>query len=76
MAYARVNPAPASRSRTSRSTPAEVEAALSTAHDAYGRWRRLSYSDRAKIVGRAADLMRERVDEFLSSLRLNGQGLR
>ena len=43
MAYATINPATGEQlEEFPEHTPAEVEAALSTAHDAYGRWRRLT----------------------------------
>lgn len=46
-------------------TDVEVEIALSSAHETYNRWsRRTTVAERAQLVGRAAELLRERVDEF------------
>lgn len=42
----------------------EVEQKLVTATACYQEWRKKSYSERAKIVSRAADLIRSNVDQF------------
>jgi succinate-semialdehyde dehydrogenase/glutarate-semialdehyde dehydrogenase len=43
---------------------AEVDGVVSRAHTAFLEWRRRPVEERAAIVGRAAELMRERKDEF------------
>jgi succinate-semialdehyde dehydrogenase/glutarate-semialdehyde dehydrogenase len=42
----------------------EVDRAVATAHDAFGRWRHWPVADRAAIARRAADLMVARRDAF------------
>ncbi len=43
---------------------AEVPAVVERAHAAYLEWRQRNVEDRAAVIGRAADLMLERSDEF------------
>ncbi|MEI4272026.1 NAD-dependent succinate-semialdehyde dehydrogenase [Klenkia sp. LSe6-5] len=45
-------------------SPEETTAAVERAHTAFLEWRRRSVADRAAVVGRAADLMLERTDDF------------
>jgi succinate-semialdehyde dehydrogenase/glutarate-semialdehyde dehydrogenase len=71
MAYATINPATGEHLATFPAhTPEEVETALATAQTAYVKWRCLSYAKRAVIVNRAAEIMRERTDEFSSLITL------
>ncbi|MDT7813308.1 MAG: succinate-semialdehyde dehydrogenase / glutarate-semialdehyde dehydrogenase [Acidobacteriaceae bacterium] len=71
MAYDTINPATGEQLATfPEHTAVEVEAALTTAQKAYGNWRRLSYVQRAAIVNRAAEIMRERSDEFSKLITL------
>jgi succinate-semialdehyde dehydrogenase / glutarate-semialdehyde dehydrogenase len=71
MAYATINPATGEQLATfPEHTAVEVEAALATAQKAFGNWRRLSYVQRAAIVNRAAEIMRERSDEFSKLITL------
>ena len=68
MAYATINPATGEQLATfPEHTAVEVETALATAQKAYGNWRRLSYVQRAAFVNRAAEIIRERSDEFSAS---------
>jgi succinate-semialdehyde dehydrogenase/glutarate-semialdehyde dehydrogenase len=41
-----------------------IDGVVEQAHAAFGDWRRRSVEERAAVVGRAAELMRERQDEF------------
>ncbi len=43
---------------------AEVPGVVERAHQAFLEWRRRSVDDRAAVIGKAADLMAERSDEF------------
>ena len=71
MAYETINPATGERLKTfPEHTQQEIENALATAVAAYSRWRRLSFDARAKVIRRAADLMKERVDEFSQLITL------
>ena len=42
----------------------EVDRAVESSHDGFGRWRRRPIGERAQIVGRAAELLAERKDRF------------
>jgi succinate-semialdehyde dehydrogenase/glutarate-semialdehyde dehydrogenase len=42
----------------------EIDGVIERAHAAFGEWRRRPVEERARIVGRAAELMLERKDEF------------
>jgi succinate-semialdehyde dehydrogenase/glutarate-semialdehyde dehydrogenase len=42
----------------------EIDGVIERAHAAFGEWRRRPVEERAQIVGRAAELMLERKDEF------------
>ena len=71
MAYTTINPATGEQLATfAEHTAVEVETALATAQKAYGNGRRLSYMQRAAIVNRAAEIMRERSDEFSKLITL------
>jgi succinate-semialdehyde dehydrogenase/glutarate-semialdehyde dehydrogenase len=41
-----------------------VDGVVRKAHDAYLQWRRLTTEDRARVVGRAAELLTERRDQY------------
>jgi succinate-semialdehyde dehydrogenase/glutarate-semialdehyde dehydrogenase len=45
-------------------TPSEIDGVIERAHAAFGEWRRRPVEERAAVVGRAADLMLERSNEF------------
>jgi len=51
-------------------TPEEVDALVQRASDAYAAWRVVPLEQRAEVVGRAAELMRERRDELAALLTL------
>ncbi len=51
-------------------TDAALELALATACLAYANWRQLSYAERAKIIGRAAELLHEKGDDFARIMTL------
>jgi succinate-semialdehyde dehydrogenase / glutarate-semialdehyde dehydrogenase len=71
MAYATINPTTGEQLATFlEHNSEEVETALATAQSAYGKWRCLSYAERAAIVNRAAEIMRERTDEFSKLITL------
>ncbi len=71
MAYTTVNPTTGQLLQTfPEHTDAEVEAAITQAQTAYGSWRTKSYGERAAVVRKAADLMRERVEELSAMITL------
>jgi succinate-semialdehyde dehydrogenase/glutarate-semialdehyde dehydrogenase len=45
-------------------TPEEVNLAVEKSHDAFLDWRRTTFSERARLMKRAADVLRERSDEY------------
>jgi succinate-semialdehyde dehydrogenase/glutarate-semialdehyde dehydrogenase len=45
-------------------TPAEVDAIVAAAHDAWLQWRRLPFADRAELMMGAADLLRQRRGDY------------
>jgi succinate-semialdehyde dehydrogenase/glutarate-semialdehyde dehydrogenase len=74
MACATINPATGEHLATFPAhTPEEVETALATTQTAYVKWRCLSYAKRAVIVNRAAEIMRERTDEFSRLITLEAR---
>jgi succinate-semialdehyde dehydrogenase/glutarate-semialdehyde dehydrogenase len=48
----------------------EVDAVVGAAHEAFLSWRRRPVAERAEVVGRAADLMAARADEFAQLITL------
>lgn len=48
----------------------EVDAAIERAHAAFATWRERPVAERAEVVRRAADLMRERADELAALITL------
>ena len=65
MAYTSINPANGKLIQSiPEHTNSEVEAALSRAHEAFLSWRLESFATRAAVVRKAADLMRERLEEL------------
>lgn len=69
--FATVNPA---TGETLAEFPAvegkEVDAALELAEQAFSAWRRRPISERAAVVGRAAELMKERKEELAQTITL------
>src|SRR2546422_618362 len=74
MAYQSVNPANGEILRSfDQHTDEQIKIALATADNTYRRvWSKMPFSDRAKIVGRAASLMLERKESLarLSTLEM------
>ena len=71
MAYTSINPATGKLvQRFPEHTNSDVEAALSGAHDAFLSWRFASFATRAAVVRKAADLMRDRLDELSQMITL------
>ena len=65
MAYASINPANGNLIQSfPEHTNSEVEAALSRAHETFQSWRFETFATRAAVVRKAADLMRERLEEL------------
>ena len=65
MAYASINPANGKLIQSfPEHTNIEVEAALSRAHEAFLSWRFETFATRAAVVRKAADLMRERLEDL------------
>ena len=51
-------------------TTEQIDDAITRSHAAFSSWRRVSYADRATILAKAADIMRERHTEFAKVLTL------
>ena len=51
-------------------SPADLDHALDAARRGYALWRKTSAYDRARLLQRAADLVRERVDHIATLLTL------
>jgi succinate-semialdehyde dehydrogenase/glutarate-semialdehyde dehydrogenase len=71
MTYQTINPA---SGEVLQSFPeiadAALETVLATAQSAYEAWRHKSYAERAKIIGKAADLMAAQVETFAHTMTL------
>ncbi len=52
-------------------TDAHLETAVATAATCYETWRHTSYTDRGKIIHKAAELMRAKVDVFAKAMTLD-----
>lgn len=71
MSYQSVNPATGSLIRSfPEITNAQLATKIVVATQCYASWRRESYADRAVIVGKAAELLAARVDEFARPITL------
>ncbi len=71
MAYKTQNPYTGEVLQTfPEATDAEVSVAITRAHEAFLGWRRLSFAERAKILQKAADLLRASVDDYARLLTL------
>ena len=65
MSYQSVNPSDGKTLQTFKEmTDKELETSIATAATCFESWRKLSYSARAMIVNKAADLMAANVDKF------------
>ena len=71
MSYATVNPYTGETLKTfPEATDAEVTAAIASAHSAFLQWRKTSFGERAKILQKAADLLRAGMEEHAALLTL------
>jgi len=71
MAYATVNPYTEENVATfPNATDAEVSSAIEKAHTKFLQWRETSFAERAKILQKAADLLRADMDEHAKLLTL------
>lgn len=65
MAYATINPYSGETLATfPDATDAEVQQALDSAHEAFLKWRKTSFAERAAILQKAADLLRADADSY------------
>ena len=71
MAYASVNPFNGELLKSfDQLTDKQLEEKLAAAENCYKTWKHTSYAERAKIIGKAAELLRERADEFARTMTL------
>ena len=71
MAYVTVNPFTGEKMADfPESTDQDVAVALDSAHEAFGRWRECAITERIKVLARAADLLRERQDDYAHLITL------
>jgi succinate-semialdehyde dehydrogenase/glutarate-semialdehyde dehydrogenase len=71
MAYRSINPFNGKTLQNFKeTTDAELEIAVATAQAAFEIWRHKPYAERAKIIGRAADLLHEQSDAFAHTMTL------
>ncbi|MEO8780076.1 MAG: NAD-dependent succinate-semialdehyde dehydrogenase, partial [Rhodanobacter sp.] len=71
MAYSSVNPFNGKLLKSfDQLTDQQLEAKLAAAENCYKTWKHTSYAERAKIIGKAATLLSERVDEFAHTMTL------
>lgn len=71
MAYASINPYTGQTLQTfPDATDAEVNAAIGQAHEAFLAWRETPFAERARILQKAADLLRKDSDAFAKVLTL------
>ncbi|UCH09207.1 MAG: NAD-dependent succinate-semialdehyde dehydrogenase [Fidelibacterota bacterium] len=66
-----INPATGETIRTyPETTPAEVQARLHAANQAFSEWRRTDFADRADVMHQAARILRDRNNEFAALMAL------
>lgn len=71
MAYATINPFTEEQVKTfPTTTDAEIETAIAKGDAAFQKWKNFSHADRARILQKAADLLRENLDEYSKLLTL------
>jgi succinate-semialdehyde dehydrogenase / glutarate-semialdehyde dehydrogenase len=71
MPYATTNPATGQTEREfSTMSDDEIDDAIERAHDAYQAWRSRPIQDRARVIGRVAELMLERSEELARLITL------
>jgi succinate-semialdehyde dehydrogenase/glutarate-semialdehyde dehydrogenase len=72
MAYQTINPFDGETLKTYPTiSDAEFKTKLDTAQTCYETWRHKSYKDRAKIIAKAAELMRTKVETFAKAMTLD-----
>jgi succinate-semialdehyde dehydrogenase/glutarate-semialdehyde dehydrogenase len=65
MTIASVNPANGQQIKTyDEMTPEQVSAAVVQTHDAWKSWRKTSFAERGRLMKRAAEILRQRKEEF------------
>lgn len=71
MAYATINPYTGETLKTfSDATDAEVVTAIAKAHSAFLNWKETSFAARAKVLQKAADILRRDADDYAKTLTL------
>lgn len=71
MAYATTNPYTGEVMKTfPEASDDEIKKAIETAHAAFLSWKRTSFVERAKIMQKAADILRRDIDEYAKLLTL------
>lgn len=71
MAYATTNPFTEEQVKVFPSpTDAQVDAALDKGHAAFKKWKNTTFAERARVLQKAADLLRANVDEYSKLLTL------
>ncbi|BCI67659.1 NAD-dependent succinate-semialdehyde dehydrogenase [Acetobacter aceti] len=71
MAYATTNPFTNEQIKVfPNATDAEIDTALDSAHNAFLSWRTTSFAERAKVMQKAADILRANIDEYSKLLTL------
>ncbi len=71
MAYTTINPYTNETVKTfPEATDAEVQQAISDAHNAFLSWRNVSFADRAKIMNNAGAILRRDIDKYARLLTL------
>ncbi|CEF53971.1 NAD-dependent succinate-semialdehyde dehydrogenase [Acetobacter ghanensis] len=71
MAYATTNPFTEEQVKVfPNPTDAEVDTALDKGHTAFKKWKNTSFAERARVLQKAADLLRANVDEYSKLLTL------
>jgi succinate-semialdehyde dehydrogenase/glutarate-semialdehyde dehydrogenase len=74
MAYATINPYTGETLKTfSDATDSEVAEAIAKAYSAFLNWKETSFAERAKILQKAADLLRRDANDYAKPHTGNGQ---
>ena len=71
MAYATTNPYTGEKLKTfPEATDQEVQTALTDAYEAFKAWRHVSFAERAKVMTKAAEILRRDIDKYARLLTL------
>ncbi|QHI95862.1 aldehyde dehydrogenase family protein [Aristophania vespae] len=71
MSYATINPFTEEQLKSfPNATSDEIAAALDKGHSAYKKWKKTSFAKRALIMQKAADLLREQLDDYAKIITL------